>query len=164
MEQPGTKALTRHGAFAHYQVETPSGTVHVFNVHLATPRQGLNGFLHDTAHSPAEIDANIALRREQSTAVHATVREVTGRFLLVGDFNTPPESAIYREYWSSWRNAFSESGWGWGYSFRTRHASVRIDHLIAGPGWRWQTCWVGPDIGSPHRPVLADVVQEGASD
>jgi vancomycin resistance protein VanJ len=35
---------------------------------------------------------------------------------------------------------------------------VRIDHILAGPGWYCARCWVGPDVGSPHRPVLADLI------
>ena len=41
-------------------------------------------------------------------------------------------------------------------------AAVRIDHILAGPGWRCGRCWVGPDVGSPHRPLLADLVYSPA--
>jgi endonuclease/exonuclease/phosphatase (EEP) superfamily protein YafD len=38
---------------------------------------------------------------------------------------------------------------------------VRIDHILAGPGWQAERCWVGPDVGSPHRPVIADLIWTG---
>jgi endonuclease/exonuclease/phosphatase (EEP) superfamily protein YafD len=39
----------------------------------------------------------------------------------------------------------------------TRKTGVRIDHILAGHGWRCRRCWVGPNIGSAHRPVIADL-------
>ena len=36
--------------------------------------------------------------------------------ILAGDFNLPVDSAIYREYWSGYRDAFSDAGWGFGYT------------------------------------------------
>ena len=87
----------------------------------------------------------------------AEAGRAAGPVLLVGDFNTPPESVIFRRVWSGYANAFSDAGWGWGYTFRTRRTAVRIDHVLVGGGGRATTCWVGPDVGSPHRPVVADV-------
>ena len=34
---------------------------------------------------------------------------------------------------------------------------VRIDHVLTGDGWRCRRCWVGPDVGSDHLPLLADL-------
>jgi endonuclease/exonuclease/phosphatase (EEP) superfamily protein YafD len=79
-----------------------------------------------------------------------------GPLLTVGDFNTPPDSTIYHEYWASFHNGFEEAGVGWGHTYISRWAAVRIDHQLAGPGWDCQKCWVGPEVGSPHRPVIAD--------
>jgi endonuclease/exonuclease/phosphatase (EEP) superfamily protein YafD len=77
--------------------------------------------------------------------------------LLAGDFNTPPESALFSQLWGGYTDAFSTAGWGWGYTFRSWKTTVRIDHILAGPGWSCERCWVGPYVGSPHRPVLADL-------
>ena len=44
-----------------------------------------------------------------------------------------------------------------------RKTTVRIDHVLAGKGWNCVRCWVGPNVGSPHRPVLADLVWTGTS-
>jgi vancomycin resistance protein VanJ len=89
--------------------------------------------------------------------VAAEAARAAGPVLLVGDFNTPPESAIFRRVWAGYADAFSDAGWGWGYTFWTRLAAVRIDHVLVGRGGRATSCRVGPDVGSPHRPVVADV-------
>ena len=89
---------------------------------------------------------------------------VEGPTVIVGDFNLTDDSAIYRRYWSRYRDAFATAGLGWGYTKFTRRIGVRIDHVLAGPGWQFRNCWVGPDVGSDHRPVLADVFWVGLSD
>ena len=42
------------------------------------------------------------------------VNGFAGPHLVVGDFNTPPESLNYRSVWSDWQNAFSSVGRGFG--------------------------------------------------
>ena len=72
----------------------------------------------------------------------------------------PGESTLFRGDWSGWLDAFAAVGWGfgftkvsekWGYSY-----GARIDHVLYGPSWRCLDAWVGSDIGSDHRPLLAD--------
>ena len=84
--------------------------------------------------------------------------------LLAGDFNMPVESAIYGQCWSRFSNAFDAVGLGLGHTKFTRWRGVRIDHILAGPGWRFRRCWVGPDVHSDHHPVIAEVEWVGASD
>ena len=87
-----------------------------------------------------------------------------GPLLLAGDFNLPVESAIYGQYWAQFSNAFSAAGLGLGHTKFTRWHGVRIDHILAGPSWRFRRCWVGPDVKSDHRPLIADVEWVGVSD
>jgi vancomycin resistance protein VanJ len=77
---------------------------------------------------------------------------------VMGDFNTPPESRIFPQVWGGYTDAFSAAGWGWGYTFIGARTTVRIDHILAGRGWRVTDCRVGPNVGSPHRPVIAGLV------
>jgi endonuclease/exonuclease/phosphatase (EEP) superfamily protein YafD len=81
--------------------------------------------------------------------------------VIAGDFNMPTDSDIYQLYWSSYTNAFSAAGLGFGYTKFTRWHGIRIDHILAGPGWRCRRSWVGPDVGSDHRPVLAELTWVG---
>lgn len=149
-------ALTRRGTCLHYRLDTPAGTVHFCNLHLATPRRGLTAVMEKWWDGGAALQANSDMRREQAVYIVSGLREVDGPLLLAGDFNTPEDSTLYDEYWSRYANAFSRKGLGWGFTFRTNRAAVRIDHQLAGPDWRCVRCWVGPDVGSQHRPLVAD--------
>jgi endonuclease/exonuclease/phosphatase (EEP) superfamily protein YafD len=77
--------------------------------------------------------------------------------LVAGDFNMPQESRIYWHDWSNYQNAFGVAGLGYGYSKYTRWHGVRIDHVLADEHWRVESCKVEPDVGSDHRPVLAEL-------
>jgi endonuclease/exonuclease/phosphatase (EEP) superfamily protein YafD len=150
------------GSVARYELETPGGTVTLFSLHLATPRWALLRVAGGDREGLAELAANSAHRRAQSASVAAQAERVGGPLVLVGDFNTPPHSVLFREVWGGYADAFGSAGWGWGYSFIARRTVVRIDHILVGGGGRATRCWVGPNLGSPHRPVLADVVWPAA--
>jgi vancomycin resistance protein VanJ len=152
----GDNSSGEQGSVMRYELDTPGGTVTVFNVHFATPRKALGTLAALDQRGLDEARANSELRFRQSRFVAGESGRVAGPVLVVGDFNTPPESAIFRQVWSGYVNAFSETGWGWGYTFRSRWTVVRIDHILLGGGGWATDSWVGPDIGSPHRPVLAD--------
>jgi vancomycin resistance protein VanJ len=156
-ERLGENSIGEHASVMRYELDTPAGGLTVFNLHFATPRKGLGALARFEQQGMNEIRANSELRLRQSEFVAAEARQVTGRVVLLGDFNTPPESTIFRQVWSGYANAFSDAGWGCGYTFRARRTAVRIDHVLVGGGGWATTCWVGPDVGSPHRPVLADL-------
>jgi vancomycin resistance protein VanJ len=148
-----------------YDLEAPIGPLHFFNLHLNTPRDGLLAVQKKGWAGVPELEANIARRREESREITGWLAPQTGPVLIAGDFNTPTGSAIYREHWSSHTNAFSVAGFGWGLTqFTTHRTAVRIDHILAGPGWRVRRCWVGPFVGSEHRPVIADLEWVGAEE
>jgi vancomycin resistance protein VanJ len=153
----GPDSMDVLGAVIRYELETPVGVVTVFNVHLATPRDGLQGLLQRPGQAPAKIQAGSQLRGTQSEHVAQEAGRVQGPVLLAGDFNTPLESVLFRRVWGRYSDAFSSAGWGWGYTFFHRMTAVRIDHILVGPGWHCNRCWVGPNVGSPHRPIIADV-------
>jgi endonuclease/exonuclease/phosphatase (EEP) superfamily protein YafD len=161
VEQLGKQSTEEQGLVTRYDLETPSGTVVVFSLHFATPRDGLSAILHRDRAGLADINANSEMRWSQSRQLAEASGMVKGPVMLVGDFNTPPQSAIFREVWGGYANAFGATGWGWGFTFFTRRAQVRIDHILIGGGGRSLRSWVGPDVGSPHRPVMADVTWTG---
>ena len=152
----GTLSVSERGSVGRYELDTPTGVITVFSLHLASPREGLG----EAVKGHAELNGlaeNSELRWTQSRLVSEAVARTVGPLALVGDFNTPPQSTIFREVWGRYRDAFSDAGWGWGYTFWARISAVRIDHILLGGEGRATRCWVGPNIGSPHRPVLADV-------
>src|SRR5262245_4190076 len=153
--------MGEHASVAHYELETPLGLVHVFSLHTASDRQGIADTIHESRKGPAEVRANSARRREQCAFVADRAAACRGPVLVMGDFNTPPESPIFPQVWAGYADAFSAGGWGWGYTYIGAHTTVRIDHVLTGPGWRVNRCWAGPFVGSQHRPVIAELVWPG---
>jgi len=154
----GGSSMGTKGLVMRYELETPGGMVTFFSLHLATPRSALSQFGENNSNIPGDLEAGSELRWEQSKNLALAARAVRGPVLLTGDFNTPPESAIFHRLWQGYTDAFASGGWGWGYTFN-HFTAVRIDLILAGPGWRCESCWVGPEVGSPHRPVLADLIR-----
>lgn len=159
----GTNSFQPEGLVGHFELEAPFGVVHLFNLHFASPRKGLFQTVHEEGdEGPVEIDGNTEIRMEQSANVALAASKVEGPVLLVGDFNTPPQSVIFDRLWSKYTDAFVAAGWGWGYTYHGDRTLVRIDHILAGKGWNCTRCWVGPKVGSPHRPVVAHLVWTGS--
>lgn len=154
----GEDSMKSPGSLMRYELETPSGAVTLFSLHFASPREGLYETSHHPTTDSAELELNSDVRRRQAENLVGLADRVTGPVLLMGDFNTPSESALFRRVWSRYTDAFSAAGWGWGYTFLGAKTAVRIDHILADPRWHCEHCWVGPDIGPPHRPVLADLI------
>lgn len=155
----GEHSMTERGSVTRYELETPNGPITILSLHLASPRQELYETLHNWEKGSEDLKGNSELRWKQHGYLRDQADEVSGPLLLAGDFNTPPESAIFRALWGGYSDAFSEAGLGWGYTFYGGRTTVRIDHILAGTGWHCERCWVGPDVGSPHRPVLADLTR-----
>jgi vancomycin resistance protein VanJ len=139
------------------QVKTKLGELTVVNVHLPTPRVGLEAVIHRDYKAITGVNRAITLRTATSTAVSNWVGPPSERTIVVGDFNLPPTSAIFQRDWSTWTDAFTTGGVGWGWTMRARWSSVRIDRVLLAPPWRCRSCWVGPNVGPAHRPVIADL-------
>lgn len=145
------------GSLARYALETPIGTLAFFNTHLNSPRQAFEEVIDHRFRQGDALQHNSDLRREQAQTARAAMDRVRGPVLMAGDFNTPVESPTYRTAFGEMMNAFSAAGWGIGHTYFTRRFAMRIDQIVAGPGWRCRRCWVGPAVGSPHRPLIADL-------
>jgi vancomycin resistance protein VanJ len=144
------------GMIVRYPLETAAGTVHLINVHLETPREGLEELRASRGRDASVLEAKNAQREIEARLARRWVDESPGPARIVtGDFNMTVESAVFREYWSGYRDAFSEAGFGFGFTKHTRLIGVRIDHILASPGWLCVEAWVGPKLGHDHRPVLA---------
>ncbi len=154
----GDESMEQKGSVMRYRLQTPAGPVTIFSVHLASPRDGLYQLLHHPSAGIEELNANSSLREQQLQRLANWADEVPDPVVLVGDFNTPRESCIFRHYLGKYSDAFTEAGCGWGYTFIGAKTTVRIDHILLGSGWRCQHAWIGPDVGSPHLPVVADLI------
>jgi vancomycin resistance protein VanJ len=145
--------------------DTPKGKMAFCSIHLPSARYGLSNVLDkNTGLSPGKsglLNDQIALRREESQAVASFVKKMSSPVILAGDFNMPEQSTIYREDWSKYQNAFSQTGFGFGYTFHGEVRCIpfgfRIDHILCGAALCPSHCWVGPDVGSDHMPLIAEL-------
>jgi len=168
---PLPKLESRDISFAgsqHHCVRTllrvGSATVAVYNVHLLSPRGGLESVRH--RHVPGLVE-NTEDRMQEAIRLAGYVREETGPTVLTGDLNAPVQSLVCRRLFDAGlRDAFSEAGSGYGYSYggytRVGHPYVRIDHIFASRDWEIRHCWTGNAVGSEHCPVIADLVLPSA--
>lgn len=140
------------------KVTTPYGDIMIGNVHLDTPREGIEAVQRRESDAVEELQSNIVSRGLESRLVSKWLAEVPGPLLIAGDFNLPADSAIYRKHWTRWADAFDVAGWGYGWTKYTSWWGVRIDHILFDPAhWEAIEAWVGDDVGSDHRPVIARV-------
>jgi vancomycin resistance protein VanJ len=143
-----------------FRVHLPRGAVDVVNLHLETPRKGLEGLL--LASDVDGVEANRMMREiESRRAFEWVAAGGIDSLIVLGDFNMPVESPIYRADWGAFDNAFSRAGWGRGTTKDNGWFSVRIDHVLTGRHWRARRARVGPDLGSDHWPVLVELRARG---
>lgn len=139
---------------ARYMIRTPGGSVAVFNLHLETPRHGVEFLFSDPARAPAEIEGNTLLRQTESRVVRRWVDSTSGPRIVLGDFNLPSESAIFRASWSDLEDAWEGGGNGFGFTKDNGWIRVRIDHILASEELTVVGTRVLRDYGSDHLPVL----------
>jgi len=140
-----------------YELNTPWGIVPFINLRLASPHQQLEAVRWRSASAPAGVRENSSMRLKQSQIISQYAASLGPTVLLAGDFNTPEGSSILRQCWARFSDAFSVAGLGFGHTYYSRRVSTRIDYIMAGSSWRCRRCWIGPDVGSPHRPVIAEL-------
>lgn len=136
--------------------------------HLITPRSGLSAARDDPFGGVAEWRENVSDRLVQANALARDVKLRTRPVIVAGDFNAPETSLVVRALLDTGlRDAFSVAGVGfghtWGHSLRLRFSFLRIDYILVGPEFRVLDCFVGGALGSPHRPVIADLSLTPAS-
>lgn len=160
---PGTYLL-------HATVHAPGGDIAFCSLQLPTPRIGLLQVLDRyTFLRPARKDTLVeetAYRWRVAQEVQRYVASLSLPVIIAGDFNTPIDSSLYRQVWSRFSNVFSKVGWGYG---RTQRVSIqglaysaRIDHILTGNGLVPRVSEVGPDVGSDHLPLIADLARNSS--
>jgi vancomycin resistance protein VanJ len=150
-------AAQYRGAAVCFEVQTPGQKLRFFSVHLTSPHGVFRNALHLERHGRAQVQYNSVLRREEAQDLQQQVELSDLPVLLAGDFNLPSDSTIYRKNFASFTDAFADAGFGFGWTYYEKWTVARIDHILGGPGWRCSRCWIGPDVGSDHRPLLAEL-------
>jgi vancomycin resistance protein VanJ len=145
------------GDVVRYDVQFPDRLVHVTNVHLETPRKGLEGLLHRSTFDVTRLILNTQLRDLESDLARRHVDAGGGPAIVLGDFNTPAESRIFQDHWGDLTDAFSTVGVGFGMTKYNGWIRVRIDHVLTDRSLRPTRAVVGPDAGSDHLPLIVDL-------
>lgn len=141
------------GEAAVFTVEAPGASLTIINLHLASPHVGLLAIPKDGG---AALATNVRRRWLESSRVRDCAASQTGPLLVVGDFNTTPDSPIASKHWSNLRDSFAECGSGFGYTYFNGHARLRIDRVLANDTLEPTRFRVGPFVGSPHHPFVVD--------
>jgi endonuclease/exonuclease/phosphatase (EEP) superfamily protein YafD len=141
---------------ATYTIDIDGRTVQVTNVHLETPREGLQLIRRGRIVAGGEILRQKSILREiELRRAERWARERGGPALVVGDFNTPPESRHFRSIWSGWRDSFGTVGFGIGGTRLNGWIRARIDYVMADDAWTVVHAAPGEPVGSDHLPMVA---------
>jgi vancomycin resistance protein VanJ len=158
MERSELQAAGGSGAVETDVLDMGGRVVHFTNVHLETPRAGFEAIRAGRLSEGApKLQEKSLLREIEQRRAHRWVEQYPAPRIVVGDFNSPPESPIFREAWADWQNAFSLTGRGIGGTRLNGWIRARIDHILLDDRWTVVRSWLGPDLGSDHRPILAEV-------
>jgi len=161
---------------AVFDTEWQGKEVVFYAVHLPTPRgdfaklaglglvkelAGRNRRRSDNLSFGESMTARVELGREMATVFAAEKRP----FIAMGDFNMPSQGYVHREVTWGMTDCFARAGRGFGFTFPCDGWNpltlggpwLRIDYVLAGPGWRVGECRVEPGRRSEHRAVVATV-------
>ena len=148
---------------ARYEIDTPQGAIPLVIVHLASPHLAFAATLHQDPKGPLAVQTNSALRLAEAREVRRLAALSGPAVVMAGDFNLPTDSRTYQSEFTSFKNAFDDAGLGFGWTYDVKLTITRIDHILTGSGWQARRSWLGPVLGSPHRPLLADLEFIGGS-
>jgi vancomycin resistance protein VanJ len=146
------------GYVVRFVLETPKGRIRVANLHLETPRKGLEGLMERDFR---RLALNTEIRETESNLARSWVNEGIGPLLVLGDFNTPIESRIFQAHWGDLTDAFSSAGTGLGMTKYNGWIRARIDHVLSSPEWHVNRVTIGKDVHSDHRPLIVDLTLVG---
>ena len=142
------------GYVVRFTLDGPSGPIRVANLHLETPRKGLEGLMD---HDLRRLRLNTEVREIEASRARAWVSQGSGPLLVVGDFNTPVESRIFQDHWGDLADAWSTAGTGLGMTKYNGWIRARIDHVLSTPEWHVDRVAVGGPSYSDHRPLIVDL-------
>jgi endonuclease/exonuclease/phosphatase (EEP) superfamily protein YafD len=145
------------------EIEIAGRTLVLFNVHITRPGYELDGRLAPFRlvrhYDPTTRDTDAAL-------VHAQVSGARAPCVLAGDLNATEWSHPYRLINATLVDAFREARRGWGHTYGVslrrgrwdlRMPVARIDYVFHSRELFTFEARLGPDCGSEHLPVVADL-------
>jgi endonuclease/exonuclease/phosphatase family metal-dependent hydrolase len=159
----------RSPRFLQHVIDTPLGPITFYNVHPISPRHGfyklrakglskelLSGRLFTSADS-SELQSINGLRELQVQSYAELAGRETGPVVIAGDMNLTGLSPVLARHLSRYHDAFTDAGWGFGYTFPTNHRPwMRLDRILATDDLAFSRFEVGTSAASDHRCVVAD--------
>jgi vancomycin resistance protein VanJ len=159
---------------AVFEVPWQGEDLAIYTVHLPSPRgdfakltglgllkelAGRNRRRSDGMSFGEAMTARAQLGRDLATVFAQEKRP----FVAVGDFNMPPDGYVHRVVSWGLLDCFEQAGRGFGFTFPCDTSNpitlgqpwLRIDYVLAGPGWHANDCRVEPDRRSQHRGLVA---------
>lgn len=156
MDRENLQSVGGSALVATFSIMVTEHPIYVTNVHLETPRAGLEKILRGRVSEGAEILGQKSLLREiELRRTERFAREQGSPALIVGDFNTPPESRHFRKIYADWTDAFQSAGFGIGGTRLNGWIRARIDYVLANEDWVIVRATPGTPVGSDHLPVIA---------
>jgi len=113
------------------------------------------------AHPFPPLGADGTFRRDSElAAIQELISQETGPLILMGDLNATPWSAPLRRLVNTTDLRHAAQGYGirptWWYG--SPALGLPLDHVLVSSEWQVTAYRLGPDVGSDHYPVLADLV------
>ena len=116
-------------------------------------------------HTLPPVSAGYAAERgEQFDALGQRVRAAEGeghQVVVIGDLNATPWSAPFRQLIQETGLRDTAVGFGPSGTWPTPAGwllGIPLDHVLVGPEVTLLARWIGPSLGSDHRPVAAELV------
>ena len=159
---------------AVFVVEWKGREVAIYSVHLPTPRgdfaklAGL-GLVREAVgmnrrgSDGMSFGEAMAGRVELARALNEALGREPRPFVVAGDFNMTPWGYERRVMTRGLTDCFAARGRGFGFTFpgdannplTLGEPWLRLDYVMAGPGWRTEECRVVEGRRTKHRPVVA---------
>lgn len=155
---------TRGSDAQRVEIDVGGRTLVLFNVHITRPGHELDGRL---ARFRLVLDYDPTTRDADAALVHEQAGPSPTACVVAGDLNATEWSHPYRLLTTTLVDAFRETAWGWGNTYRLnlwrergrrlRIPVARIDYLFHSPDLVALEARTGLDSGSDHLPVVADL-------
>jgi endonuclease/exonuclease/phosphatase (EEP) superfamily protein YafD len=145
-------------AITQYVLSTPAGPIDFAVVHLASPHYSLQDAIEGSDPGNVELARNIRFRADESAILARLAARSHHPLILAGDFNLLPDSPLFVSRFSTLSDSFEKTGTGFGWTYLGHWTAVRIDHVLSSNGVVPTAFSIGPWLGSPHRPIIADLV------
>jgi len=152
----------RRGAIRRYQIKDKDHVITFFNVHFMTPRSGFEALLTNGFSGIDKMKEITAVQRKEASMASRIIG-LNANIIIAGDFNMSSIHPIYRKNWSKFLDAFSQRGFGFGYTKYLLFHGVRIDHILSNSNWKIINAMVGPSLDCDHRPLIVDLKFIGQS-